>query len=45
MNRLTELFEKLKLRAGETKRLDEGAAENIITALQENNGEESFCRV
>lgn len=45
MNRLSELFEKLKLSSEDAKGLDEGAAENIITALQENNGEESFYRV
>ena len=45
MNRLSELFEKLKLSAEETKGLDDGAVEAIISALQANNGEEIFCQI
>lgn len=37
MNRVSELFEKLKINAEETKGLDVGAVEAIINALQENN--------
>ena len=44
MNHLSELFEKLKLNAEETKILDVGAVEAIIGALQANNGEEICCQ-
>ncbi|KAL9957921.1 hypothetical protein ACROYT_G034877 [Oculina patagonica] len=37
MNRLSELFEKLKLSVEETKGFDVGAADTIISALQSNN--------
>ena len=39
MNCLTELFEELKLSVEETKGIDVGATDAIITALQNNNGE------
>lgn len=45
MNRLSELFEKLKLSAEETKGLDVGAVDAIIKALQANNGEEISCQI
>ena len=40
MNRLNELFEKLKLSVEETEVLDVGVVEAIISALQANDGEE-----
>lgn len=45
MNRLNELFEKLKLSVEETEVLDVGAVEAIISALQANDGEEIFCQI
>ena len=45
MNRLSELFVKLKLSVEETKGLDVGAVEAIISALQANNGEEISCQI
>lgn len=45
MNRLSEVFEKLKINAEETKDLEVGAVEAIINALQENNGEEISSQI
>ena len=45
MNRLSELFVKLKLSVAETKGLDVGAVEAIISSLQANNGEEISCQI
>ena len=47
MNRLSELFEKLKLstEAEESRGLDMGAVEAIINALQANDGEEISCQI
>ena len=45
MNHLSELFEKLKLTAEETKGLDLGAVDGIISVLQANNGEEISCQI
>jgi len=45
MNRLSELFEKLKIGAEESRSLDMGAVEDIINALQANNGKDISCQI
>ena len=42
MNHICELFEKLKLDVGETKKLDLGVVDSIFSALQKKNGEIIF---
>ena len=42
MNHICELFEKLKLDVGETKKLDLGVVDSIFSALQKKNGKTIF---
>lgn len=42
MEELSELFEKLKLNFEQTKEVDLGSADSIITALQRKEGKPKF---
>lgn len=42
MEELSELFEKLKLHFEQTKEVDFGTADSIITALQRKEGKPKF---
>ena len=42
MEQLSELFEKLKLNFEQTKEVDFGTADSIITALQRKEGKPKF---
>jgi len=42
MEELSELFEKLKLNFEQTKEVDLGTADSIITALQRKEGKPKF---
>ena len=43
MKELCELFDKLKLDTEQTKELDLGAADSVISALQSKEGEAISC--